>query len=79
METEIFYTDNAENWNDVVDELNALATEEEEKFLWNESFVGVPVPKVSRGAPNQDLVPQTLMTINVDSGKGKSKNFMSCF
>ena len=33
LDTELFYTDNAENWNDVVEELNALATDEEEKYL----------------------------------------------
>ena len=78
LDTELFYTDNAADWHDVVEELNALATEEEEKYIWTESFVGAPAPKVSmrsRGGSsrNQDLVPQTLMTVKSIQGKESRK------
>ena len=61
----MYYTDNAENWNAISKELDTEMEREDLKYIWNEAYVGAPVPKVMKSARTQptDLVPHTLMVI----------------
>ena len=76
IDTEVFYTEDTDCWNDVVSEIETLTTEKEDQYIWNEMFVGAPAPKSplhQRKKPVSDLVPQTLMTVKDIQGKESRK------